>query len=118
MHGWSSLAAASASRRKRFRCASVAPLAEADHFECDSAVEAFLSRALDYALAAPADFFQQFIIAKVTEHSCWPRGLVRRCRRKAIVGTVNDVGSRFVIEQSKTFKKTGWANFIFCVSGD
>ena len=45
------------------------PLAEADHFECDGAVEAFLSRAVNYALATPADFLQQFVIAKVTEYS-------------------------------------------------
>jgi hypothetical protein len=42
---------------------------------------------------------QQFVITKVTEDSCWPRSFpVRRCRRKSIVGVVDDDGYRFVIE--------------------
>ena len=49
------------------------PLAKADHFECDRAVEALLSRAVNHPLAAPADFLQQFVIAKVTEYSCGSR---------------------------------------------
>src|SRR5205823_1298866 len=49
------------------------PLAQADHLECDSAVEAFLSRAVNYTLATAADFLQQFVIAKVTEHFWAPR---------------------------------------------
>ena len=46
------------------------PLAQADHFECDGAVEAFLSRAVNYALTTPADFLQQFVITKVSKHLC------------------------------------------------
>ena len=44
------------------------PLAQADHFECDGAVETFLSRAVNYALTSPADFLQQFVITKVSKH--------------------------------------------------
>ena len=51
------------------------PLAQADHFECDGAVEAFLARAINYALAASADFLQQFVIAKVSKHLCAERAV-------------------------------------------
>ena len=34
------------------------PLAQADHFECDGAVEAFLSRAINYPLATATDVLQ------------------------------------------------------------
>src|SRR5262249_15142082 len=46
------------------------PRTEADHFECDDAIETFLVRAIDYALTAAADFLQQFVITKVTEYFC------------------------------------------------
>jgi hypothetical protein len=49
------------------------PLAQADHFECDNAVEAFLTGAVNYALATPADFLPQFVIAKVSKHLCGAR---------------------------------------------
>jgi len=64
------------------------------------AVQTFLMCAINYALAAPADF-QQFVIPKVGECSCRPRSfLVRRCRRLTIVGAVNDAGYRFANEQT------------------
>ena len=50
------------------------PMAEADHFECDGAVQTFLPRAINYALAAAADFLQEFVIAKVSKHSWLLRG--------------------------------------------
>ena len=46
------------------------PMAQADHLESNSAVETFLPRAIDYALAATTDFFQQFVIAKIAERLC------------------------------------------------
>src|SRR5207248_9580984 len=45
------------------RCAR--PLAETDHFERDSSVEAFLARAIHYALSAAPDLFDQLVIAKL-----------------------------------------------------
>ena len=51
------LAAASASRRERFRCASGRPWAQADDFECDGAIETFLMKArINNTLTTPADF--------------------------------------------------------------
>jgi hypothetical protein len=52
------------------------PLAETDNFECNSAVETFLSRAINDALTAAANFFQQLIVAQVSEHL--PRALASR----------------------------------------
>src|SRR5262245_2405820 len=49
-------------------------MAQADHFECDKAVEAFLSRTVNYSLAAPPDLLRQFIITKVSQHSRPERG--------------------------------------------
>ena len=42
-------------------------MAQADHFEGNSAIETFLSRAINYTLAATTDFLQQFIVAKSGE---------------------------------------------------
>jgi hypothetical protein len=46
------------------------PGAKADYFERDGTIETFLVCAIDHALTTAANFFQQFIVAKVTEYSC------------------------------------------------
>jgi hypothetical protein len=58
------------------------PLAETDNFECNSAVETFLSRAINDALTAAANFFQQLIIAQLSEHlhrALASRGVLYSC---------------------------------------
>ena len=45
----------------RFAC----PLAICNDFKCDCAVETFLTGAVNHALAAPTDFFQQFVITEL-----------------------------------------------------
>src|SRR6266542_988182 len=49
------------------------PRAETDNLERHDAIETLLMSTIDYALAAPADFLEQLIVAKVAEHSCRPR---------------------------------------------
>src|SRR4026209_1014508 len=44
------------------------PRAQADYFECDGAIKTFLMSAVNYALTAPADLLQPFVIAKVSQH--------------------------------------------------
>src|SRR4030095_3649100 len=41
------------------------PIAQADHFECDDTIETFLPSTKYDALAALANFLQQFVVAKV-----------------------------------------------------
>ncbi len=43
------------------------PISQTDHFERHSAIETFLTRAIDYALTAATDFFLDFVIAKVSK---------------------------------------------------
>src|SRR4029077_141563 len=45
------------------------PRAQSKQFERDRTVQTFLMSAIHHALAAPANFFQQFIITEVSEHS-------------------------------------------------
>jgi hypothetical protein len=114
------------------------PLAQADHFECDGAVEAFLSRAVNYALATSADFLQQFVVAKISKHLWAPRdGLAVAsrsrsffsvcCSRSLIVSGVIrlrrgyggqvDLGHRFVREQTKAgLEQASRAGSLPCVS--
>ena len=40
-------------------------MAERDHFERNDSIETFLPRAINHALPAASDFFQQFVIAKI-----------------------------------------------------
>ena len=42
------------------------PRAQANDFERDGAIETFLVRSINYALTAPADFLQQFVVTKVS----------------------------------------------------
>ena len=51
------------------------PGAQANHFKRDGAIETFLMGAINYALTAPADFLQQFVIAKVAENLCGSRAV-------------------------------------------
>ena len=92
---------------------------KADHFERDGAIETFLMRAINYALTAPADFLQQFVIAKVCPaflliacclcRSGLPHAIVRP-------GSI-DPGYSFLVEQTKTgLKKASRANFLPRVS--
>jgi hypothetical protein len=63
------------------------PRAKADHFKRDSAIETFLMGAINHALTAPANFLQQLVVAKVSEH------FNRRCtmtpaRQGPVIGRV------------------------------
>ena len=78
-------------------------MAEADHFQCHRAVETFLPCPIDYALTAATDFFLDFVIAKVSKHSCRSRAFLSIRRSHAIIKTgVTDPGCRFVYEKTKT----------------
>src|SRR5262249_47215365 len=43
------------------------PRAQPDDFKRDSAIETFLASAINYALTAPTNFLQQFVVAKVCQ---------------------------------------------------
>src|SRR6266478_1240287 len=96
---------------------------------------------INNTLAAATNFLQQLVVAKVSKHHCRShRFLFVCCSRALIVYGVNRLrrsslrspegfrgyggqvptsrGYSFVVEQTKTFKKTGWANFWRCVSRD
>jgi hypothetical protein len=88
------------------------PRAEANHFERDGTIETFLMGAINYALSAPANFLEQFVIAEVCEHTCrsvGPRFVV--CPRAIITHDITrlspsysgpfDPSYRFVVEQTK-----------------
>ena len=78
------------------------PMAQADHFECDGAVEAFLLRAINYALTAPADFLQQFVVTKVAQaFLSAPRCSPDLVAADTAAGVI-DPGYRFVLKQTKT----------------
>src|SRR5438034_10353580 len=77
------------------------PVAQADHLQCHCAVKAFLARAVNYALTAPTDFLQQFVIAKVGEHLCAIRFLSSLRKWLAWRVGVIDPGYRVVREQIK-----------------
>jgi hypothetical protein len=44
------------------------PRAQADHFERHGAIEAFLMGAINHALTAATDLFQQFVIAQLSQY--------------------------------------------------
>jgi hypothetical protein len=48
------------------------PWSKGDDFKRDCAIEAFLSRAKHHALTAATNFFQQLVVAKVTQNFCPP----------------------------------------------
>src|SRR4030095_7353893 len=66
---------ATESLKVRFR----GPMAQADHFECDGAVETLLSRSKHHALTTATDFLQQFVVADLSGQLCntlAPRGML------------------------------------------
>ena len=71
------------------------PGAQADYFECDGAIETFLTRAINYALTTPADFLQQFIVAEVSETFLCRSLLLAALRRDQHIVIL-------VVEQTKT----------------
>ena len=76
------------------------PMAQANYFESDSAVETFLPRAINHTLAATTDYLQQFIVAKVGERLCTIRFLLLSGdRTPSSRAGVIDPGYRFVREQ-------------------
>src|SRR5436190_2752865 len=56
------------------------PVAKANHLESDSAVETFLSRAINHSLTATTDYLEQFIVTKVGE-CLWPIGFLFNMRQ-------------------------------------
>ena len=55
---------------KAFQMRFGGPMAQADHFERDDAIETLLVRAIHHTLTATADFLQQFVVAKVAQRLC------------------------------------------------
>ena len=55
---------------KAFQMRFRSPMAEANHFECNRAIQTFLPGAIDDTLTATADLLQQFVVAKVSQHFC------------------------------------------------
>src|SRR5439155_22662218 len=66
------------------------PGAKADYLQRDRAIETFLMRAVHNALTAPANFFQQFVIAEVSQYPCCSPGFLNNvCSRDVIaIGVV------------------------------
>src|SRR5438270_4016105 len=56
------------------------PMSQTNHLESYRAVQTFLPRAIYNSLAAPADFLQQFVVAKVGE-CLWPIGFLFNMRQ-------------------------------------
>jgi hypothetical protein len=52
------------------------PRSQANYFERDGAIETLLVGAVNYTLTTPADFLQQFVVTKVSQHSCRYRGFL------------------------------------------
>ncbi len=86
------------------------PGAEADHLKCDSTIETFLMGAINHPLTATADFFQQFVVAKVPQHFCRARSFLSIQYWQAI---------SFVVKQTKTtLQEASRASFECCIAGD
>ena len=82
MLGWSKAGGGFGLTAKALQVRFGGPLAQANHFERDGAVEAFLPRAINHALAAATDLFQQFVITEVSKHALSARaGAFSRLRR-------------------------------------
>jgi hypothetical protein len=78
------------------------PIAQADHFERHGAIETLLPSTKYDALAALADFLQQFVVAEVAERLWRWRGfLFIRSSHAIVAAGVNDPGYRFLVEQTK-----------------
>src|ERR1044072_1886035 len=50
---------------KAFKVRFLGPIARADHFEGDGAIETFLMCAINHTLTAPTNFLLQLVVAKV-----------------------------------------------------
>src|SRR5205807_7725500 len=78
------------------------PMAKADHFQCDRAVQTFLPGAINYALSTTTDLLEQFVVTKVGKRLCrtWCF-LFIWCSLAILAAGVDDPGYRFVREQIK-----------------
>src|SRR5206468_11404662 len=101
------------------------PLAETDDFQRHCAVKTFLPRTKHHALTAATDFFQQFVIAQLSQHLGGARcfftmGSSRSIRFNIFSGAaVTAAGYRCVREQTKRgFEKASWAASLRCVGWD
>ena len=97
----------------RFRC----PLAESNDFERNRAVETFLPRTKHYALTASANFFQQLVVAKLSEHLCRRAALLVEAVSALVLH--RDGLSSLVHEQTKAgLEETTWAASLRSVGWD
>src|SRR5262249_48154841 len=77
---------------KTLQMRSACPLARADDFQSDCAIETLLSRQVNYPLVATADFVQQFVVAEFPQQAgdalachgrtCWIVHVQRRPRHR------------------------------------
>src|SRR5205807_9474442 len=89
---------------------SRASMTEADNLERDCAIQTFLPGAIDDALTAASDFFQQFVIAKITQH-------FSQARSTALVGQRRSRVFNVASEQTEArLQQTGAAKFLRRVS--
>jgi hypothetical protein len=70
-------------------------------FKRDRSIETFLVGAINHALPAPANFFQQFVIAKISKHFCWSRGFLSIQNRHAAIAVGVSDGYSFILGQIK-----------------
>src|SRR6202035_3085277 len=73
------------------------PRAQTYYFERNGAIETFLMSAVNYTLTTPADFLQQFVVAKVSKHFCCSRPVFLAQHRRWISSMVI-----LILEQTKT----------------
>ena len=78
------------------------PRAQANYFERDGTIETLLMRAINYTLTAPADFLQQFVVAKVSQHFSRSRAATDAWQPRVITYVFI-----FVAEQTKAGFQTG-----------
>src|SRR5262249_62005739 len=87
---------------KTFHVRFCSPMAQADDLECHGAVETLLPGTINDALAAAADFLQQFIIAEIAEHPSRRRCfLLVACSHTPIPASVAGPGYTSIAEQAK-----------------
>jgi hypothetical protein len=90
------------------------PRTKTNHFERYSTVETFLMRAINYALTTAPNFLEQFVIAKVSQHSCPPqdglavasvsRTFLSICYEDALIAAgIDDPGYSFVEQTEAHF---------------
>ena len=89
---------------------SVAQCPEPNYFQCHGPVQTFLACAINHTLTATADFFLDFVIAKVSE-ILDPAGDFAPVTASNVIipAGVGASGYRFVDEKAKTgLQLTGW----------